>query len=137
VVVLYDDSDGWYDHQEGPIVNQSNTTADALTGNGACGDGSSALPGVNPSTLHAQGRCGYGPRIPFLVVSSWARQNFVDHTLIDQSSVTRFIEDNWLGGKRLGAGSADSIAGTIQNMFNFTAPNHTKLILSTSTGEPI
>ena len=137
VVILYDDSDGWYDHQMSPIVNQSNTTADALTGNGACGDGSSALPGVNPNTPHAQGRCGYGPRMPLLVVSSWAKQNFVDHTLIDQSSVIRFVEDNWLGGKRLGAGSADVNAGTIQNMFNFATPNPTKLILSTSTGEPI
>ena len=137
VLILWDDSDGWYDHQQGPVVNQSNTAADALSGTGACGDGSSALPGVNPGTLHAQGRCGYGPRIPFLAVSSWSKQNFVDHTLIDQSSVTRFIEDNWLGGKRLGAGSTDAIAGTIQNMFNFSAPNHTKLILDTSTGEPI
>jgi phospholipase C len=137
VVIVYDDSDGWYDHHEGPIVNQSNTTADALTGNGACGDGSSALPGVNPNTLHAQGRCGYGPRIPLTVVSAWAKQNFVDHTLLDQSSVIRFVEDNWLGGKRLGAGSTDAIAGSIQNMFNFTAPNKTKVILSTSTGEPI
>jgi phospholipase C len=137
VVILYDDSDGWYDHQRGPTVNQSNTTADALTGDGACGDGSSALPGVNPRTLHAQGRCGYGPRIPLTVISAWAKQNFVDHTLLDQSSVIRFIEDNWLDGKRLGAGSADTIAGSIQNMFNFSAPNHTKLILDTSTGEPI
>lgn len=23
IVVLYDDSDGWYDHQMGPIVNQA------------------------------------------------------------------------------------------------------------------
>jgi phospholipase C len=137
VVILYDDSDGWYDHQRGPTVNQSNTSADALTGDGACGDGSSALPGVNRTTLHAQGRCGYGPRIPLTVISAWAKQNFVDHTLLDQSSVIRFIEDNWLDGKRLGAGSADAIAGSIQNMFNFSAPNHTKLILDTSTGEPI
>jgi phospholipase C len=137
VVILYDDSDGWYDHQMGPIINQSNTTADALTGTGACGDGSTALPGVNPATLHAQGRCGFGPRIPLMVISPWAKQNFVDHTLINQTSVIRFIEDNWLGGNRLGGGSADSISGSIQNMFDFTAPNHTKLILSTSTGEPI
>ncbi|MBV8137391.1 MAG: alkaline phosphatase family protein [Deltaproteobacteria bacterium] len=137
VVILYDDSDGWYDHQIGPIVNQSNTTADALTGSGACGDGSSALPGVNPGTLHAQGRCGYGPRMPLLVVSSWAKQNVVDHTLTDQSSVIRFVEDNWLGGQRLGAGSADVNAGTIQNMFNFSAPNNTKLILDPSSGQPI
>jgi phospholipase C len=137
VVILYDDSDGWYDHQIGPIVNQSSTTADALTGTGACGDGSSALPGVNPSTLHAQGRCGYGPRMPLLVLSPWAKQNVVDHTLTDQSSVIRFVEDNWLGGQRLGAGSTDMNAGTIQNMFNFGAPNNTTLILDASTGLPI
>src|SRR5262249_2460770 len=32
VVILYDDSDGWYDHQMGPIVNQSTGPADTLTG---------------------------------------------------------------------------------------------------------
>ncbi len=37
VVISYDDSDGWYDHQMGPIVNQSTSAADALTGAGACG----------------------------------------------------------------------------------------------------
>ena len=31
VVIAYDDSDGWYDHQMGPIVNQSATAMDALT----------------------------------------------------------------------------------------------------------
>ena len=32
VVIAYDDSDGWYDHQMSPIVNQSNDPAhDALT----------------------------------------------------------------------------------------------------------
>jgi phospholipase C len=137
VVILYDDSDGWYDHQLGPIFNQSETTADALTGKYTCGNGSTALPGINPATVHAQGRCGYGPRIPFLVISSWARQNFVDHTLIDQSSVIRFIEDNWLGSRRLGGGSFDAISGTIANMFDFTHQRSTKLILSPSTGEPV
>ena len=44
VVIAYDDSDGWYDHQMGPIVNQSTSPADALTGAGACGNGASALP---------------------------------------------------------------------------------------------
>jgi phospholipase C len=136
VVILYDDSDGWYDHQIGPIVNQSNTTADALTGTGACGNGATALPGIKPATLHAQGRCGHGPRIPLLVISSWAKQNFVDHTLLDQSSVIRFIEDNWLGGERLGAGSFDAQAGTVQNMFNFNLQNRAVLLLNPTTGEP-
>src|SRR5262249_28108962 len=82
----YDDSDGWYDHQMGPIVNQSKTPDDALLGPGNCG---------TPADGAFNGRCGYGPRQPFLVVSPWAKQNFVDHTLTDQSSVLRFIEDNW------------------------------------------
>ena len=31
VVILYDDSDGWYDHVMSPIVNQSTSPADNLT----------------------------------------------------------------------------------------------------------
>jgi phospholipase C len=119
VIIAYDDSDGWYDHQIGPIVNQSQTAADALTGTGACGNGATALPGINPATTHAQGRCGYGPRQPLLVVSPWSKYNFVDHTVTDQTSILRFIEDNWLGGERIGQGSFDTIANSIDNMFNF------------------
>jgi phospholipase C len=119
VFINYDDSDGWYDHQLGQIVNQSTSDADALSGPGACGNGATALPGVNPATTHAQGRCGHGPRLPLLVISPWARHNFVDHTMTDQSSVLRFVEDNWLGGKRLGQGSYDGIANPINAMFDF------------------
>lgn len=137
VVILYDDSDGWYDHQMSPIVNQSETAADQLTGNGTCGNGANALPGIDPRTAHAQGRCGYGPRTPLLVISPWSRSNFVDHTLTDQSSITRFIEDNWLGGERLGAGSFDELAGTLNNMFDFRRLSTTKLILDPGTGEPV
>jgi phospholipase C len=137
VVILYDDSDGLYDHQMGPLVNHSQTIADQLTGNGSCGDGSSALPGIDPATPHAQGRCGYGPRTPLLVISAWSKINFVDHTLTDQSSVIRFIEDNWLGSTRLGAGSFDALAGPLNNMFNFGQPGAAKLILDPATGQPI
>jgi phospholipase C len=136
VVVMYDDSDGWYDHQMGPIVNQSTGPSDALTGPGACGTATNSLPGLNPTNLHALGRCGYGPRLPLLVISPWARQNFVDHTVTDQTSVIHFIEDNWLGGQRIGTGSFDSIANSISQMFNFTKiRSNGTLILSPDTGE--
>jgi phospholipase C len=140
VVISYDDSDGWYDHALGQIVNHSTTTADALSGPGACGDGSTALPGVNPATKHAQGRCGFGPRLPLLVISPWARHNFVDHTLTDQTSSLRFIEDNWLAGKRLGGGSFDAITNPIDNMFNFEREepgNAESFILDPNTGLPV
>jgi hypothetical protein len=55
-----------------------------------------------------------------LVVSPFAKVNYVDHTLIDQSSVLRFIEDNWLAGQRIQpGGSFDTIAGPLNNMFDF------------------
>jgi phospholipase C len=143
VVINYDDSDGWYDHQLGAIVNTSATAedvktgrGDALTSPGMCGTGANALPGVNPGTAHAQGRCGYGPRMPYLVISGWARHNFVDHTMTDQSSTIHFIEDNWLGGKRLGQGSYDAIASSITQMFDFNQRfDNRLLILNDQTGE--
>jgi phospholipase C len=90
---------------------------------------------ASDSSLHAQGRCGYGPRLPLLVISPYAKQNFVDHTVTDQSSILRFIEDNWVGGQRI-QGSFDARAGVLTNMFDFSRPNLLPLILSESTGEP-
>jgi phospholipase C len=136
VIVAYDDSDGWYDHQMSPIVNQSSGSTDALTGPNSCGDGGNALPGVDPATAHAQGRCGFGPRLPMLLISPWSRVNFVDHSLLNQASVIRFIEDNWLHGKRLGDGSFDSVSNSIASMFFFDRKPHLeKLILDDRTGE--
>jgi phospholipase C len=137
VVIMYDDSDGWYDHQMGPILNTSTGPADGLTGPGACGTAATSLPGLNGGTNpHALGRCGYGPRLPLLVVSPWAKQNFVDNTLTDQSSIIRFIEDNWLAGQRIGNGSFDAIANSITQMFKFTAiRSNGVLFLNPTTGE--
>jgi len=95
-----------------------------------------ALPGVSPANTHALGRCGYGARQPLLVVSPWARQNFVDHSVTDQTSITRFVEDNWLGGQRIGQGSFDALANSITHMFNFSKIRHDgTLFLNPSTGE--
>ena len=83
-----------------------------------------------------QARCGYGPRLPFLVVSPYAKKNFVDHTLTDQSSVVRFIEDNW-ELPQIGNGSFDEIAGPLLNMFDFKNKRSEKIILSPSTGQVV
>jgi len=137
VVILWDDSDGWYDHQMSPIVNPSavNTgvinDSDELNGTGVCGHGT-PMAGI-------PGRCGYGPRIPLVVISPFARENFVDHTLVDQSSVLRFIEDNW-GTGQIGGGSYDQIAGSLLNMFDFKRVRDDdggRLILDPSTGQPV
>lgn len=38
---------------------------------------------------------GDGTRIPFIVVSPYAKKGFVDHTYYDHTSVLKFIERNW------------------------------------------
>jgi len=127
VVIAYDDSDGWYDHQMGPVVKQSVTSADALSAPGMCG---------STNTDGIAGRCGYGPRLPLLVISPYAKINYVDSALSDQSSILKFIEDNW-GTGRVGNHSFDDIAGTIQNSLDFTHLRTDKLILDPNTGEVV
>jgi phospholipase C len=138
VIILYDDSDGWYDHQMAPVTNASFSTADRLTAVSACGvkgttpqlDGIAGKGPVN-------GRCGPGTRQPFLVVSPWARVNYVDHVEITQASVLRFIEDNWLKGARIGGGSFDASSGSIVGMFDFKGAGKAPiLLLDDSLGTP-
>jgi len=121
VIVTYDDSDGWYDHAYATPTSASyDPTADQVNGPGKCGTGVATQ--AQPNGLDGKpvnGRCGPGTRVPFLVISPYAKQNFVSHTRISQASVVRFIEDNWLQGKRLGGGSLDASAGSIMDMFDF------------------
>jgi phospholipase C len=133
VIIAYDDSDGWYDHQMGPIVHQSNVSDDNLLGPGNCG-----TPQLIPGASGIQnGRCGYGPRQPFLVISPYSRKNYVDHLVTDQSSIIRFVEDNWNLG-RIANGSSDAIAGPIDGMFDFGSGDHdSRLILDPTTGRVI
>jgi phospholipase C len=58
----------------------------------------------------------------------------------DQTSITRFIEDNWKLGQ-LGNQSFDAIAGPIVNLFDFDRygagfNDDRTLILDPDTGEP-
>lgn len=144
VIITFDDSDGWYDHAFIPPVRSAkdpsgnpsfDSDADRLNGQGVCGSGT-ALPGLKGRPVN--GRCGPGMRIPFLVISPYARVNYVSHELITQASVMRFIEDNWLNGARLGGGSFDATAGRITDMFDFSKRTPDRpLFLDQHTGNPI
>jgi phospholipase C len=131
VIITYDDSDGWYDHVMPPIVSQSNDQSyDRLLGSdGLCGH---APIGAYPD------RCGYGPRLPLLIISPFAKVNYVDHGITDQTSIIHFIEDNW-GLGRIGNQSFDNKTGSIMNMFDFSQSGQKaqKLFLDNSTGLPL
>jgi phospholipase C len=150
IIIAYDDSDGWYDHQMPPIVNPSaNSSLDVLNGPGVCNSSNGFqqdrhTPSKSLNGTFGQpvwGRCGYGTRQPLLVISPFAKRNFVDHTLTDQSSVLRFIEDNWLNGERVQAGASfDTIAGPIDNMFDFdhrTEDHPRRLFLNPDNGSVV
>ena len=55
-------------------------------------------------------------------------------SVMDQSSITRFIEDNW-GLGRIGSGSFDAIAGDITPLFDFTTRRGKRPFLDPTTGQ--
>jgi len=155
VIINYDDSDGWYDHVPGPILNPSHSVADNLTNTvfDVADDGASGLclPArgrkhgwTGGSLAGQQGRCGFGPRLPMMVISPFAKANYVDGDLSDQSSIINFVEYNWhLPGIH---GSFDQILDPLDHregvkfdlggMFNFKAPpDTTPYLLNPTTGE--
>jgi phospholipase C len=132
IIIAYDDSDGWYDHLT-DFVNGSQSPSDAAFCNGTA----PILAGPNSNGAAVQGRCGHGPRMPLMVISPWAKKNYIDKTPTDQASITQFIEDVFLGSTRLGGGSFDATAGTLMNMFNFSStvpPNPNVVLLNPTTG---
>ena len=124
VIIAYDDSDGWYDHVMPPILNQSNDPAQDV----GCG--------TTKSGAYSD-RCGYGPRLPLLVISPYSKGNFIDHSVTDQSSILKFIEDNWNLGQIPDPQSFDKKAGSLDNMFDFGHLNAGKLFLNPNTGKKV
>jgi phospholipase C len=118
IVLAYDDSDGWYDHVT-PVITNGST--DAANDSALCISGPVAIGGYAD-------RCGPGTRQPLLVISPYSKTNYIDHTLTTQSSITKFIEDNWSTG-RVGDNSFDASANSLGGLFNFKASNDKRVIL--------
>ena len=124
IVLAYDDSDGWYDHQSSPIRNGSN---DSSQGDQPMCVQAESNPAVGAQSGY-QDRCGPGTRQPLLVISPYAKKNYIDSTPTEQASITAFIEENWKTGP-IGDGSFDARAGSLDPMFDFTQPSGTQLLL--------
>jgi phospholipase C len=86
---------------------------------------------------------GYGLRVPGLVISPYARQGYIDHQLLSHDAYLKFIEDDFLGGRRLDPATdgrpdkrptvreALSQLGNLANDFNFNQAPRPPLILPT------
>ena len=148
VIVNYDDSDGWYDHVFSGVQNPSASPADNLTSTTFSGP-TSGLCGIESASSQPlageQGRCGFGPRLPYMVISPFAKRNYVDHALGNQASTLNFVEYNW--GLPGIPGSADQLLSApdsagglsfdIAGMLSFDGPRAHKLILDPTTGQPV
>jgi phospholipase C len=128
IIITYDDSDGWYDHVTPPIVNGSD---DSTVGD------TSVCTSVPIRLGSAEDRCGFGDRLPMLVISPWTQDNYVSNNMTDTASIIRFIEDNWLRGERI-PGSFDAISGSLDapgGLLDFQVrPHFTPVILNPTTG---
>src|ERR1700689_5519797 len=135
IVITYDDSDGWYDHQAPTIINGS-SDANTSSTNSAQVD-TSLCTEVAVTVGTANGRCGYSQRLPMVVISPYTRENYVTSNLTDTASVVKFIEDNWLGGDHI-AGSFDKSSGSLYakgGLLDFNVKPHlTPLIHNPATG---
>jgi phospholipase C len=121
IVVTYDDSDGWYDHQFAKIRTGAR---DASLNEPMC----TSVPEPVTSTGPQDDRCGPGPRLPFVVISPYSKVNAVGHQSLEQASVIKFVEQNWRL-PQLGNGSFDARAKSFASLLSFRRPKASTVLL--------
>lgn len=92
IIVIWDESGGWYDHVAPPQLN---------------------------------GTIGLGARVPVLVISPFAKANYISNQQMDLVSVLRFIQWNWAIGPFSDSGQAarEAQSGNICDLLTTTCGN--------------
>jgi len=143
IFFTYDEHGGYYDHVAPPAASQgSNLNPDGINP-GQCADNSnppaSTMPGGGQQCSSSQSDVGdicpgftptgaypancanfnqLGFRVPFVVVSPFAKPGYVSHTVGDHTSMLAFIEKRFLSSAFMTA--RDQNADTLEDMFDFT-----------------
>jgi phospholipase C len=60
----------------------------------------------------------YGTRVPVIAIGRFARKNHVSHVVMEHSSIVRFVEYNFLGGKTGQLGARDAIVNNIGSLLD-------------------
>jgi hypothetical protein len=79
LLLTYDEHGGYYDHVPPPAAIPPDSIPPIV------------VPGEN--SFDGFGR--YGFRVPFALVSPWARRNFVSHEVYDHTSILKLVETKW------------------------------------------
>ncbi len=138
IVITYDDSDGWYDQVAPPVINGSNDTSSSTVDGASVPTDSAYCSSVETTIgVGTSDQCGFGQRLPLIVISPYTRENYVSNNLTDTTSVVKFIEDNWLHGETI-PGSYDAVSGSLYapgGVLDFQVRPHDKpVILNPTTG---
>jgi phospholipase C len=76
---------------------------------------------------------GYGFRVPALLVSPYARMGHIDHTLLDHTSILKFIEENW---DIPSLATRDAKANNITSAFDFSMAPRPAMFVSDTREMP-
>ncbi len=72
---------------------------------------------------------GYGPRVPAILVSPYAKKGYIDNTTLDFTSILKFIEQNW-GVASLA--QRDAQANNFLSAFDFSQAPRSAAFISSS-----
>jgi phospholipase C len=87
---------------------------------------------VNPIQVD---QYGYGPRVPAILVSPYAKNKYIDHTVLDFTSILKFIEQNW---NIAPLATRDTNANNFLDAFNFNqAPRLPDFLPLTRVSPPV
>jgi phospholipase C len=132
VILVYDEHGGAYDHvtplsatppdsiPPGQCADNSNPPSSQMPGNGAqCNDSATAQQQLCNQASSGEPCASfnqYGVRVPFIVISPFARPGYVSHTTGDHTSILALIE------KRHGLHpltARDAAANDLEDLFDF------------------
>jgi len=133
ILLTWDEGGGFYDHVTPPAAtppdnippgmcaDNSNPPGSQTPGNGAqCSDSATEAQKLCSMAMSGEQCAGfnqYGIRLPFVVISPFAKPGYVSHTVGDHGSILALIETRFTPGKFLTA--RDQNANDLEDMFDF------------------
>ena len=79
LLLTYDEHGGYYDHVPPPAAIPPDSIG----------------PTLEPGENGFDGFARYGFRVPFALISPWARRDFVSHQVYDHTSILKLVETKW------------------------------------------
>jgi len=133
IIVTYDEHGGAYDHVTPPAAvapdeippglcaDSSNSPGSTTPGNGAQCDDSKQEAQKLCAEANSGEACAsfdqYGVRLPFIVVSPFAKPSYISHTVGDHASILALIENRFALAERLTV--RDAQANDLEDLFDF------------------